>query len=295
MIRECAASDFEQIWQIINDGAQAYKGIIPADRWTEPYMSREKLQHEIADGVEFWGYQEDGTLAGVMGLQHVQDVTLIRHAYVRTGSQKQGIGALLLSHLREMTKRPVLIGTWADAAWAIRFYERHGFQVVGPDEKTRLLKKYWNVPDRQVETSVVLVEIMPEFEIRPIGTVESSLVDRSAAPRQGDEGSPDAWLLFDMRVAEGIRDLRVGTDVLVLTWLDRARRDVLAVHPRGDTKNRLTGVFSTRSPDRPNPIGLHRVRIESIEGLRVRVSNLEALDGTPIVDVKPVLGPIDER
>jgi len=126
------------------------------------------------------------------------------------------------------------------------------------------------------------------FEIRPIGAVESPLVDRHTAPRQGDEGSPET-------VAEGVRDLRVGSEVIVLTWLDRARRDVLAVHPRGETRNRLTGVFSTRSPDRPNPIGLHRVRIESIEGLRVRVSNLEALDGTPIVDVKPLLGPIDER
>ncbi|HET6958517.1 MAG TPA: tRNA (N6-threonylcarbamoyladenosine(37)-N6)-methyltransferase TrmO [Vicinamibacterales bacterium] len=133
------------------------------------------------------------------------------------------------------------------------------------------------------------------FEIRPIGAVESPLVDRHTAPRQGDEGSPDAWMVFDETVAEGVRDLRVGSEVIVLTWLDRARRDVLAVHPRGETRNRLTGVFSTRSPDRPNPIGLHRVRIESIEGLRVRVSNLEALDGTPIVDVKPLLGPIDER
>jgi len=133
------------------------------------------------------------------------------------------------------------------------------------------------------------------YEIQPIGTVESPLIDRRTAPRQGDEGSPDAWLVFDERVAEGIRDLRVGREVIVLTWLDRARRDVLAVHPRGDSRNRLTGVFSTRSPDRPNPIGLHRVRIESIEGMRVRVSSLEALDGTPIVDVKPLLGPIDER
>jgi tRNA-Thr(GGU) m(6)t(6)A37 methyltransferase TsaA len=133
------------------------------------------------------------------------------------------------------------------------------------------------------------------YEIQPIGTVESPLIDRSTAPRQGDEGSPDAWLVFDEQVAEGTRDLRVGSEVIVLTWLDRARRDVLAVHPRGDSRNRLTGVFSTRSPDRPNPIGLHRVRIESIEGTRVRVSNLEALDGTPIVDVKPLLGPIDER
>ena len=134
-----------------------------------------------------------------------------------------------------------------------------------------------------------------QYQVRPIGHVESSLVDRATAPRQGDEGSPDAWLVFDQGVAEGIRDLRAGGEVLVLTWLDRARRDVLAVHPRGDSRNRLTGVFSTRSPDRPNPIGLHRVRIESIEGLRVRVCNLEALDGTPIVDVKPLLGPIDER
>jgi tRNA-Thr(GGU) m(6)t(6)A37 methyltransferase TsaA len=133
------------------------------------------------------------------------------------------------------------------------------------------------------------------YEVRPIGVVESPLVDREAAPRQGDEGSPDAWLVFDPGVSEGIRDLQIGTEILVLTWLDRARRDVLTVHPRGDARNPMTGVFSTRSPDRPNPIGLHRVRIESIDGTRVRVRNLEALDGTPIVDVKPLLGPIDER
>ena len=131
MIRKCASSDFERIYEIINDGAQAYKGIIPADRWSEPYMSREKLRHEIDDGVEFWGYEEHGVLAGVMGLQHVQDVTLIRHAYVRTSSRQRGIGAALLSHLREMTDRPVLIGTWADALWAIRFYEKHGFRTTG--------------------------------------------------------------------------------------------------------------------------------------------------------------------
>jgi N-acetylglutamate synthase-like GNAT family acetyltransferase len=158
MIRECAASDFEQIFQIINDGAQAYKGVIPADRWTEPYMSREKLRHEIDDGVVFWGHEDDGALAGVMGLQDVQDVTLIRHAYVRTASRNQGIGGRLLSHLRTITSRPVLIGTWADAAWAIGFYEKHGFRVVDADEKNRLLKKYWNVPERQIETSVVLAD-----------------------------------------------------------------------------------------------------------------------------------------
>ena len=158
MIRRCDDRDFELIWAIINDGSQAYKGIIPADRWTEPYMSQEKLRHEIDDGVVFWGCEEDGTLAGVMGIQPVQDVTLIRHAYVRTSSQKRGIGARLLSHLREMADGPVLIGTWADAVWAIRFYERYGFEVVGAEEKNRLLKRYWTVPERQIETSVVLAD-----------------------------------------------------------------------------------------------------------------------------------------
>ena len=158
MIRRCEERDFELIWTIINDGAQAYKGIIPVDRWTEPYMSREKLQHEIDDGVVFWGCEEAGTLAGVMGIQPVQDVTLIRHAYVRTGSQKRGIGGHLLSHLSGMANGPVLIGTWADAVWAIRFYERHGFQVVGSEEKNRLLRKYWSIPERQIETSVVLAD-----------------------------------------------------------------------------------------------------------------------------------------
>ena len=127
------------------------------------------------------------------------------------------------------------------------------------------------------------------YEIRPIGHVESPLVDRESAPKQGFEGSPDAWLVFSPDVAEGIRDLAVGTDVFVLTWLHRARRDVLAVHPRDDPRNPETGVFSTRSQDRPNPIGLHRVRIAAIDGLRVLVHDLEAFDGTPIVDVKPVL------
>lgn len=158
MIRRCDDRDLALIWAIINDGAQAYRGTIPEDRWTEPYMSREKLQHEIDEGVVFWGHEDQGKLTGVMGLQHVQDVTLIRHAYVRTGSQKQGVGSRLLSHLRELTKEPVLIGTWADAVWAIRFYERHGFRVVSAEEKDRLLKKYWKIPERQIETSVVLAD-----------------------------------------------------------------------------------------------------------------------------------------
>jgi GNAT superfamily N-acetyltransferase len=158
MIRCCSEQDFELIWTIVNDGAQAYKGIIPADRWKEPYMSREELRHEIEEGVAFWGCGENGSLTGVMGIQAVRDVTLIRHAYVRTASQRSGIGASLLSHLQELTSRPVLIGTWADAVWAIRFYEKFGFQKVGPAEKDRLLKKYWTVPERQIETSVVLAD-----------------------------------------------------------------------------------------------------------------------------------------
>lgn len=133
------------------------------------------------------------------------------------------------------------------------------------------------------------------FEIRPIGRVESLLADVDLAPRQGDEGAPDAWLVLDTHVRAGIRGLVVGAEIIVLTWLHRARRDVLLVHPRGDESRLETGVFSTRSPDRPNPIGMHEVRILAIDGTRVRVNNLEALDGTPIVDVKPVLGPIDDR
>jgi len=160
MIRRCDDQDFEQIWSIINDGARAYKGIIPDDCWTEPYMSRKQLQHEIDEGVVFWGYEDSGTLAGVMGLQQVRDVTLIRHAYVLTSGQKRGIGTHLLSHLREMAKGPVLIGTWADAAWAIRFYEKHGFQMISAREKDQLLPKYWTIPERQIETSVVLADPM---------------------------------------------------------------------------------------------------------------------------------------
>jgi N-acetylglutamate synthase-like GNAT family acetyltransferase len=158
MIRPTNAHDFDQLWTIINDGARAYKGIIPDDRWTDPYMSREKLQHEIADGVVFWGYEENETLLGIMGIQAVQDVTLVRHAYVRTRSQRTGIGARLLTHLLALTKDPVLIGTWKDATWAIRFYARHGFEQVSSQEKDRLLQKYWTIPERQVETSVVLAD-----------------------------------------------------------------------------------------------------------------------------------------
>jgi tRNA-Thr(GGU) m(6)t(6)A37 methyltransferase TsaA len=133
------------------------------------------------------------------------------------------------------------------------------------------------------------------YMLRPIGLVESALVDPELAPKQGDEGAPDAWIVFDPSVRPAMRDLLPGTDVLLLTWLDRASRDVLVVHPRDDEHAPLRGVFSTRSPDRPNPIGLHRVEILEVDDSRMRVGNLEAIDGTPVLDVKPILGPVDER
>lgn len=157
-IRKCEHGDFDAVLEIINDAACAYRGVIPPDRWKTPYMSKEELRDEMDEGVVFWGYEEDGTLQGVMGMQDVQDVTLIRHVYVRTARRRLGIGGRLLSFLRKKTSKPILIGTWADASWAIRFYEKHGFKVVSHEEKERLLRKYWRIPERQVETSVVLRE-----------------------------------------------------------------------------------------------------------------------------------------
>ena len=162
MIRQCRDSDFEAIYQVINEAAQAYKGIIAEDRWKEPYMPEAELQKEVGSGVNFWGYEEAGQIVGVMGIQPVQDVTLIRHAYVRTANQNQGVGGQLLDTLREQTTghllegSPLLVGTWASAVWAISFYEKRGFLLVSHEEKERLLKKYWSIPERQIETSVVL-------------------------------------------------------------------------------------------------------------------------------------------
>lgn len=146
------------IQQIINDAAQAYKGIIPQDRYVEPYMSLEHLQSEVADGVVFWGYEDEEGLIGVMGIQDKGDVALIRHAYVRTNQRGKGIGSKLLTYLMDASDKSLLIGTWASASWAISFYKRNGFKLVEQKEKERLLRTYWSIPERQIETSVVLCD-----------------------------------------------------------------------------------------------------------------------------------------
>ncbi len=158
LIRQCTEADFETILAIINDAAEAYRAVIPPDRWKEPYMGADELRHEIGGGVSFSGAERDGALVGVMGIQPVADVILIRHAYVRTACQNRGVGGELLGHLTDRADRPVLIGTWAAARWAIRFYEGNGFKVVGSDDKDRLLNTYWSIPARQIETSVVLAD-----------------------------------------------------------------------------------------------------------------------------------------
>ena len=156
MIRKCGDADFEAIFEIVNDAAAAYKGVIPANCWREPYMPREELKREIEAGVSFWGYEEKEGLIAVMGIQDKRDVTLIRHAYVRTGKRNQGAGTLLLRLLESMTEKPALVGTWAAATWAIEFYKKNGYRLLPEAEKNRLLRKYWTVPERQIETSVVL-------------------------------------------------------------------------------------------------------------------------------------------
>ena len=155
-IRPCRDDDREAIVAIVNDASQAYRGVIPPDCWHEPYMPAEELDREIDAGVAFWGYEADGALAGVMGIQEVGDVDLIRHAYVAPGSQRNGVGSALLERLTGATDRPLLVGTWAAAEWAIDFYRRHGFELVSRERGAELLKTYWTIPARQIETSVVL-------------------------------------------------------------------------------------------------------------------------------------------
>jgi len=156
-IRRCSEQDLATMLAIINDAAVAYRGVIPADRWHEPYMPESELREEIAAGVEFWGLDTDEGLIGIMGVQPVRDVELIRHAYVRPYKQRYGVGAELLEHLRRHSTRRMLVGTWAAATWAISFYQRHGFELVAPARAAALLREYWTIPQRQIETSVVLI------------------------------------------------------------------------------------------------------------------------------------------
>ena len=156
VIRQCRDDETSTILAIVNAAAEAYRDVIPADRWHDPYMSAEQLQRDVAAGVDFWGYELEGALMGVMGIQAVRDVDLIRHAYVKPGNQRLGVGAALITHLRSLSTRRLLVGTWADATWAIRFYQREGFVLVPPSRTAMLLKSYWDIPERQIETSVVL-------------------------------------------------------------------------------------------------------------------------------------------
>lgn len=158
MIRQCEPGEFEKIYQVIHDAASAYRGVIAPGCWKEPYMSRGELRREMDDGVVFSGFYEGIELLGVMGLQHVGEVALIRHAYVKTAVQRRGIGTGLLAHLRRQTDLPMLVGTWKAATWAIRFYQKHGFRLVQPALKEQLLRQFWSVPQRQIEESVVLAD-----------------------------------------------------------------------------------------------------------------------------------------
>jgi len=158
VIREIGDGDFAAVLAIINDAAQAYRGVIPADRWREPYMPASELQAEMADGVMFWGAEHDGPLLGVMGLQDKGEVALVRHAYVLGTMQGQGIGTRLLRHVESITHKPMLIGTWSDATWAIEFYERRGFTLLANKVKDAVLRQYWSIPERQAATSVVLAD-----------------------------------------------------------------------------------------------------------------------------------------
>jgi GNAT superfamily N-acetyltransferase len=162
-IRPCLPADSAALLEIINAAALAYRGVIPEDRWHEPYFPAADLAREVAAGVKFWGCEEDGQLLGVMGVQNVREVDLIRHAYVRPGRQRGGVGAALLRHLCDQSTRPMLVGTWAAAGWARDFYLRHGFVAVPPGRARELLLNYWSIPERQIDTSVVL-----ELAVRPL-------------------------------------------------------------------------------------------------------------------------------
>lgn len=184
MIRRVLTEELPVIYEIINDSALAYEGVIPADRWQIPYMALDELEEQVRQGVEFWCYEMNGHTIGCMGIQKKPGVRLIRHAYVRTKFRSLGVGSRLLSHLCSSTDMPVLVGTWAAAEWAIRFYERHGFQMTSPSLKDHLLRKYWQVPERQMELSVVLALRITGSDI--VGRTTTRYINGQRAAGQGD-------------------------------------------------------------------------------------------------------------
>jgi GNAT superfamily N-acetyltransferase len=183
MIRPCAHPDLNEIFLIINDAAQAYQGVIPGDCWHEPYMPMDELVSEVRDGVEFWGLEQAGKLAGVMGIQDRREVTLLRHAYVRTADRRSGLGTRLLHHLEQLTDKPILIGTWTAATWAIRFYQKNGYTPLSAVETVRLLRRYWSIPERQISTSIVLAKPALNLTAGALDNFPAKI----APPRHGSE------------------------------------------------------------------------------------------------------------
>ena len=195
VVRPCSEDERATILAIVNAAAEAYRGVIPDDRWHEPYMAMDELEHEIAAGVAFWGYEADGALIGIMGVQPMRDVDLIRHAYVWPASQGRGVGGTLLGHLVGRSTRRILVGTWAAADWAVRFYRGHGFEQVSPELKAVLLRRYWTIPDRQIETSVVLAK--PPLEEDDATTQAINRAIAGAAPDHAFTDAAAAALAAD--------------------------------------------------------------------------------------------------
>lgn len=257
-IRESTSKDVPEILAIINDAARAYRGVIPDDRWHEPYMPAEELAQEIAAGVSFWVAEDDGRITGVMGMQDKGDVSLVRHAYVSSTAQRSGVGTRLLRHVEALVDKPVLIGTWAAASWAIGFYQRNGFTVVSLEEKDRLLRTYWSIPARQVETSVVLANTR---WIEKRDHAGDELLEREAALRA-------AQLAGDVRALDDLID-----DALVFTGPDGrmySKQDDLAAHRSGAI--RIT---------RLDPSDEHVQRFDVVAVVHVRMEMAGTFNGAP--------------
>ena len=298
-IRPAHDADFARILAIINEAALAYRGVIPPDRWHEPYMSTEELTREIADGVAFWAAEQNGQVVGVMGIQDKGDVALVRHAYVASNIQRGGVGTRLLRHVQRLLDKPVLIGTWAAASWAIDFYRRNGFHVVPSDVKERLLRTYWSIPDRQVETSVVLADerwLDDQMHAAVVGAADPEIVALEARLRRAQLDAdvatldrliaddllftgPDGQLgtkardlaahgsgvvRFRAHEPEELRVRRVGSDVALV-----ARRTRLAVEVSGTLVRgtyRYTRIWARESDGAWRVVGGHVSEVPASTG-----------------------------